>query len=155
MRTPWPRACRRRAGTRHAGNHGEALTKADGERGGDRQVHGIVIARLEPHLVDDQQNDAADDQCRTDEPWRFEQHRLDEFVRDGANDCGRQKGNQHRQHKAAGAGIARQVDKQLQQLRHVDGKNGQDRSQLDQHLKRPAGRVEAEEMTDQQQMPRG
>ena len=64
----------------------------------------------------------------------LEQHRLDELVRHGTDDGGGQEGNQHGQHEAAGTRIARQVDKQPQQLGHVDRKNGQDRAELDQHL---------------------
>ena len=81
-----------------------------GKRQRQRIVHDVVIARLEPHPVDGQQHDAADDQRRADEPGRFEQDGLDELVRGGADHGRRQEGHQHGQHEVARARIARQVE---------------------------------------------
>jgi hypothetical protein len=68
--------------------------------------------------------------------------------------CG-QEGHQHRQHEVARARIARQVEQDAHQLAEVDGQNGQDGAELDQHLEGLAGRLEAQEMAGQQDVAGG
>ena len=79
--------------------------------------------------------------------------RLDEIVRQRADDRRRQEGDQDAEHEAPrprGRAAGRAAI--FQQPAEIDGEDRQDRAELDQHLEGLAGRFEAEEMAGQQDM---
>jgi hypothetical protein len=105
---------------------------------------------LQRQAVDIEQHDAAKEQRGADQHRRFKQHRLDEIVRQRADDGGRQEGDQDAGDKAPGARIAWQVDQHFPQPGEIDADDGQDGAELDDDLEDLSGRLEAEEMAEQQ-----
>ncbi|MEY9797158.1 hypothetical protein ABH984_005173 [Bradyrhizobium ottawaense] len=141
-------------GTRHARDHRHALRDADIEIHQQRKPRGVMLARLEIELVDPEQDGAADDQREAHDPG-IEQHALDVFAGDEADDHSRQERDQHAEHEAARIGVAREeADHDIPELLEVQPDDREDRTQLDQNRKRiPEGAfAEMEEAFREQQM---
>ncbi len=160
-RTRPRRACRRRGAgrrrwsirTARCGDHREALDEADAERLAQRNVHRVVVFRLQRPAIDPEQDETAEDQHDADQHRRLEQDRLDEAVRQRADDGGGQEGEQDREDEAARPRIGREFDQEPGEARGVDAEDREDRAELDQHLEGLARRFEAEEMAGEQDMP--
>ena len=115
----------------------------------------IVIARLQRQPIDDQQDDPADQEGPADQRGRLPEVALDEIAQQHARHHGRQAGQDHRKGELPGIGLAGQrIADQQAQLGEIDGDDGQDRPELDQHDEgRRLG--QAEEMAGQQQVAGG
>src|SRR5690606_20634487 len=140
------RADDRRARARSAGNHSKALEKADPEIDRKRKLGSLGIFWPDRPAVDPKQDEAADDQRDADQHRAFEQHFLDEAVRQRANYGSGQKGDQYAENESLRGAIGRKLDEHVPQSREIDRENRQDRAELDDHLEHLAGRLEAHEM---------
>jgi hypothetical protein len=113
-----------------------------------------VLARLEVELVDPEQNGAADDQREAHDP-RIEQHRLDVFAGNEADDDRGQERDQDADHEAARIGVAPEhADRDVPQFPEIEADDREDRTELNQHREGiPEGALaETEEALREQQM---
>ena len=105
------------AGARGAGDHRQALEQADAEADRQREIHDVVVFRLQRPAVDPEQHEAAEDQHDADQLRRLEQHALDEVMGERADDRRRQEGDQDTEHEARACAVARQIEQDLPQPR--------------------------------------
>ena len=99
------------AGARHARHHGKALHEADHEIHRQREVVGIVVARLEIELVD-HSSTAPPTISVKQISQRIEEHSLDEVVRERADDRRRQERDQHADDETPRRRIGEEADRE-------------------------------------------
>lgn len=110
------------------------------------------MARLQVHAVDEQQRDTADDERDADQHRRFEQHLLDEPVQQHPGESGREERQHDADDETPRRRIVRQRQGDLPQPREIDRQDRQHRAELNEHLERLAGALEAEKVPGQQQV---
>jgi hypothetical protein len=109
------------------------------------------VLGVQRQSVDQQEHEAARDQRHADDPG-VEKHILDEAMRESADDCRGQEGDEHADDEATRGRIVRQGFGDRPKPVEVHRQDRQNRSELNQDLEGLAGRLEAEEMADEEQV---
>ena len=119
----------------------------------ERIVHDVVLAGLQRHAVEHQQDDAADQQRQRDQDQRVEEDAGDDAVQEDAEEGGRQEGDEDAENEALRARVARQVGDDLPEASGIDSEQGEDGAELDEHGE-AADALEAEHVLGEKQMRR-
>jgi hypothetical protein len=131
------------------------LRNADPQIGEQREFRGVVQARLVIELIDPQQDGAADDQREAHDP-RIEQHFLDVFPRDQADDDGGQERHHYADHEPAIIRVGKHAARNARQFREIDRQDCENGAELNQNRETvpEAALPQIEEPLRQQQMAR-
>ena len=91
-----------------------------------------MVAGVEIHPINPQQNRTAHDQGETDDP-DVEQHRFDDIVRERADDGRRQECDQHTDDETPSCRIAEHTCGNSPDTKKIDRQQREDRAELDEH----------------------
>ncbi len=145
-----------RSGARGPRNHGQALCQPDDEIHRQGKARGIMIAGVQVHLIDPQQDRAADDKREADDP-DVEQYSFDKVVGERADNSCRQECQQHPDDETPRRWILEHAERDLPDAYKIDRQQRQDGAKLDQHRKSLAEVlvIETEEPLHQKQVAGG